>query len=126
MAAVFGSISEYVFESEDVTEWIERLEQWFVANGLVNDTDEDRKKALLLSNVGARGYKLIRSLAQNKPTDKSYKELKELLIEHLNPKPNEIAQRYVFYKRDRRIGKTVKDYVAALRKLSEHCKLLRS
>ena len=119
MAAVFGSISEFVFESEDITEWIERLEQWFIANGLENN--EGRKKALLLSNVGARGYKLIRSLAQNKPTDKSYDELKDLMIEHLNPKPNEIAQRYVFYKRDRRNGETVKDYVAALRKLSEHC-----
>ena len=119
MAAVFGSISEFVFETEDITEWIERLEQWFIANGLENN--EERKKALLLSNVGARGYKLIRSLAQNKPTEKSYKELKDLMVEHLNPKPNEIAQRYVFYKRDRRNGETVKDYVAALRKLSEHC-----
>ena len=119
MAAVFGSISEFVFESEDITEWVERLEQWFVANGL--EGNEDRKKALLLSNVGARGYKLIRSLAQNKPTKKSYDELKTLMVEHLNPKPNEIAQRYVFYKRDRRNGETVKDYVAALRKLSEHC-----
>ena len=119
MAAVFGSISEFVFDSEDITEWIERLEQWFVANGLENNAD--RKRALLLSHVGSRGYKLIRSLAQNKPTEKSYDELKALLTEHLNPKPNEIAQRYVFYKRDRRNGETVKDYIASLRKLSEHC-----
>ena len=119
MAAVFGSISEFVFESDDVTEWIERLEQWFIANGL--QRNEDRKRALLLSHVGSRGYKLIRSLAQNKPTEKTYDELKQLMVEHLNPKPNEIAQRYVFYKRDRRTGETVKDYVAALRKLSEHC-----
>ena len=119
MAAVFGSITEYVFESEDITEWLERLEQWFIANEL-ND-NADRKRALLLSNVGARGYKLLRSLAQNKPNEKSYAQLKTLLTEHLSPKPNEIAQRYVFYKRDRRTGETVKDYVAALRKLSEHC-----
>ena len=66
MAAVIGSIEAFVFESEDITEWFERLEQWFIANSL--ETNEDRKKALLLSNVGARGYKLIRSLAQNKPT----------------------------------------------------------
>ena len=70
MAAVFGSITEFVFESEDVTEWIERLEQWFIANQL--DGDEDRKKVLLLSHVGARRYKLLRSLAQNKPSEKTY------------------------------------------------------
>ena len=82
MAAVFGSITNFVFESEDITEWIERLEQWFIANSIDN---EDRKRALLLSNVGARGYKLIRSLAQNKPTGKTYKELKDLMVkEQLN------------------------------------------
>ena len=42
-------------------------------------------------------------------------------MEHLHPKPNEIAQRYLFFKRDRRGGERVKDYVAELRKLSEHC-----
>ena len=56
MAAVFGSISEFAFGSDDVTEWVERLEQWFVANTITENT---RKRALLLSNIGARGYKLI-------------------------------------------------------------------
>ena len=118
MAVVFGSISEFGFGSDDVTEWVERLEQWFVANAI---TDANRKRALLLSNIGARGYKLIRSLSQNQPTTKSYGDLKTLLLEHINPKPNEISQRFVFYRRDRRSGETVKDYVAELRKLSEHC-----
>ena len=118
MAVVFGSISEFGFGSDDVTEWLERLEQWFVANAI---TDANRKRALLLSNIGARGYKLIRSLSQNQPTTKSYGDLKTLLLEHINPKPNEISQRFVFYRRDRRSGETVKDYVAELRKLSEQC-----
>ena len=118
MAVVYGSISEFAFGSDDVTEWVERLEQWFVANAI---TDANRKRALLLSNIGARGYKLIRSLSQNQPTAKSYGDLKTLLLEHINPKPNEISQRFVFYRRDRRNGETVKDYVAELRKLSEHC-----
>ena len=51
---------------------------------------------MLLSNVGARGYKLVRSLSQNNPTSKSYDELKKLMLDHMHPKPNEIAQRYVF------------------------------
>ena len=41
--------------------------------------------------------------------------------DHLQPKPNEISQRYVFYKRDRKVDESIKDYVAELRKLSEHC-----
>ena len=118
MAMVLGSISEFTFDADDVTEWVERLEQWFVANTIQED---GKKRALLLSNIGAKGYKLIRSLSQNQPTEKTYDQLKTLLLEHINPKPNEIAQRFVFYRRDRRTGETVKDYVAELRKLSEHC-----
>ena len=116
--AIFGSISELDVETEQFTEWVERLEQWFLAN-LIDDAD--RKRALFLSLIGAKGYKLIRSLAQNEPAKKSYDALKKLMLDHLQPKPNEIAQRYVFYKRDRRVGESVKDYVAELRKLSEHC-----
>ena len=115
---VFGTMSEYIMESEDITEWLERLEQWFIANEIES---VNRKRSLLLTFIGRRGYKLLRSLAQNEPTLKTYAELTKLLLDHLNPKPNEIAQRYVFYKRDRRAGETVKDFVAELRKLSEHC-----
>ena len=116
--AVFGSIAEFNSDYESFTEWVERLEQWFIANII---TDADRKKALFLSLIGSRGYKLIRSLAQNDPTSKTYDELKTIMREHLQPTPNEIAQRYAFYKRDRLAGETIKYYVAELRKLSEHC-----
>ena len=118
MAATYGAIAEFVFDAENFTEWIERLEQWFIANDVAQAA---KKRAVLLSNIGARGYKLIRSLSQNDPTSRSYADLKRLMIEHLHPKPNEIAQRYIFYKRDRRAGESVKDYIAELRKLSEHC-----
>ena len=105
-SAIFGSISEYYCETESFTEWIERLEQWFIANNIDN---AEKKRALLLSLIGAKGYKLIRSLAQNKPTEKSYEELKKLMNDHLHPVPNEIDQIYIFYKRDQTVGETVKD-----------------
>ena len=118
MANVLGSVSQFMYDAEDFNEWVERLEQWFIANDI---TAAAKKRALLLSHIGAKGYKLIRSLSQNEPTSKSYSELKKLMMEHLHPKPNEIAQRYIFFKRDRRAGENVKEYIAELRKLSEHC-----
>ena len=102
----------------DFTDWFERLEQWFVGNQI---KDPGRKRVLLLSLIGSKGYKLIRSLAQNKPSEKSYDELTKLMKDHLQPKPNEIAERYVFYNRERKDGESIKDYVAELWKLSEHC-----
>ena len=32
MAATYGAIAEFAFDAENFTEWIERLEQWFIAN----------------------------------------------------------------------------------------------
>ena len=93
MVLVYGAISEFIYEAESFNEWIERLEQWFIANDI---TLAAKKRALLLSNIGARGYKLVRSLSQNEPTSKTYSELKKLMMEHLHPKPNEIAQGYIF------------------------------
>lgn len=116
--SMIGNISEFCNETESFIEWVERLEQWYVANSI---EDSVKKRALFLSLIGAKGYKLIRSLAQNQPSSKSYDELKKLMTDHLQPKPNEIAQRYMFYKRNRREDESIKDYVAELRKLSEHC-----
>ena len=118
MAAHYGVVTEFMYEAENFNEWIERLEQWFIANDI---TAAVKKCALILSNIGARGYKLMRSFSQNEPTSKSYAELKKFMMEHLHPKPNEIAQRYLFFKRDRRAGESVKEYVAELQKLREHC-----
>ena len=115
---IFGTINEFCADTESFNEWVERLDQWFLANEIVN---ADRKRALLLSFIGPRGYKLVRSLAQNEPATKSYGELITLMKDHLQPKPNVISQRYIFYKRDRNMEESVKDYVAELRKLSEFC-----
>ena len=108
---ILGCINEFSSEVGDFTEWIERLEQWFVANQI---EDTVRKRALLLSLIGAKGYKLIRNLAQNKPSEKSYDELTKLMKDHLQPKPNEIAERYVFYNRERKDAESIKEYVAEL------------
>ncbi|KAI4895675.1 hypothetical protein NFI96_020671 [Prochilodus magdalenae] len=95
------------------------LDYFFLANDI---TDGDKMKAILLSGVGATTYSLMRSLlCPQKPSDKTYKELVDLLKAHFNPKPSEIVQRFKFNSRVRRPGETVADYVAELRKLAQHC-----
>ena len=67
-------------------------------------------------------YGLIRNLTSpQKPSDKSYDELKALIAQHLKPKPLAIAERFRFYQRNQGKQETVSQYVAELRKLSEHC-----
>lgn len=117
-AGIIGSIGEFEKGKETITEYFERFESFLDANVI---SDPVRKRAVLLATIGAETYKLIRALAENKPKEKSYVELKELLTGHLHPKPNVISQRYKFFKRDRNPQESVSDYIATLRKLSEHC-----
>ena len=54
-------------------------------------------KSLFLVYVGAKTYKLIRSLvAPEDPKDKSYEALAKLAQEHFMPKPSAIVQRFKF------------------------------
>eukprot|EP00731_Ephydatia_muelleri_P032474 Em0024g18a len=65
---------------------------------------------------------LIRSLvAPSKPTDKSVDEIMKLVKDHLTPQPSSIVQRFKFNSRSQQDTETVSQFVAELKKLSEHC-----
>ena len=117
--STFGKVDEYVQESEDWIEYVERMRHFFMANGII---DDDKKRAILLSSCGSSTYSLFPSLvAPKNPGEKTYKELVEGMANHQNPKPSVIMERFKFNKRDRGPSETVAQYIAALRRLSEHC-----
>ena len=119
MAVAHGSVGEFDSSKETWPSYTERLEQYFIANDL---TDEGKKKAVFLSNCGATTYQLIRDLvAPGKPTDKSLSDLFALVLNHHSPPPSVTVQRFTFNTKTRKSGETVADYVANLRRLSEHC-----
>ena len=114
--ATHGTISEYDPSSED---WILYYEHYFAAND-VNDASKQR--AILLSVCGETTYQLIRNLvAPAKPVDKSFCELVTLVKEHHTPAPSVTVQRFNFNSRSQKDGETVAQFVAELRRLSEHC-----
>lgn len=103
---------------EEWTTYVERLDQYCVAN----DIPEGKKVAVLLSVMGAKTYNLLRSLlAPTKPADKAYKDIVAVLQTHLNPKPLVIAERFRFHKRNQLKTESIAEFVAELRRLSEHC-----
>ena len=67
MSTILGQINEFDSATETFVEWTERLEQ---------STEAERKRPILLSNIDAKGYKLIRKLSQNEPAKKTYDELR--------------------------------------------------
>ena len=109
---MYGRINEFEAHNEDWETYVERVEMFFDANG----TENDKHVAILLSCVGAKTYGLLKSLtAPAKPSEKSYKEIVDILKNHLNPKPLVIGERFRFWKRDQKCGESVSSYIAQLK-----------
>ncbi len=116
-SSTIGNMQPFDDTTETFTCYIERLELFFEANDIT-----EKKKSALLSLIGPKTYNLLRGLTSpNKPKDKSYKEIIEILEGHLSPPPLEIAERYKFHKRNQLPGESINAFVAALKQMTEHC-----
>ena len=79
---VYGKIEPFEFEM-NWDEYVERLEMYFDANDIA---DAGKMRSIFLSLVGQKMYGLIRNLTSpDKPSAKTYAELKELVQKHLRP-----------------------------------------
>ena len=88
------------------------LEQHFLAN----DIQQDKQVPSLLSLIGGKNYSLLRNLiAPDKPSTKTYAELRDILRNHICPKPLVIAERFRFHKRNQKEGENISAYVAELK-----------
>jgi len=106
-----------VQRSEDWRHYIERVNHFFEANEI---TDPGKRRSIVLISVGAKTYKLVRSLvALEDPKDKSYEDLAKLLQEHIMPKPSAIVQRFKFNTRSQQPGETIAMFLAELRHLTD-------
>ena len=65
-------IREFDPEKEDWRDYIEQVEQYFVAHDLNGDAKEPTKRALFLSGVGSTTYVTLKSLlVPAKPADRA-------------------------------------------------------
>ncbi len=72
MAGIVGAVTPFDIKSQSWEEYCEVLNHFFVAN-YVESTE--KKRAILLSCVGAQMYRLIRNLlSPDKPGAKSFAE----------------------------------------------------
>ena len=83
MAATFGKLEEFdMATGEDWIQYIERMEYYFQANKI---TAGDTKRAVLISSMGGKAYKLMRNLiSPAKPNDKSFEELVEVMKKNIS------------------------------------------
>ena len=115
---MYGTVGEYRADEEDWSNYVERMNCFFVANEVVS---VDKKRARFLSVVGPKSYAVLRGLSANKPTSKTFDELCQLMEDHIHPAANEIHERFLFNSRVRKDAETISEFVAALVKLIEKC-----
>ena len=117
--ATFGQVGAFKEGQEEWKQYVERLEQYLIANGV---EDAGKKRAVFLSTIGPQAYKLLSSLvAPAAPSEKSYQELVKAMTDHHSPPPSEIVQRYRFHTRFRQQGETVTTFVSELRAIAQWC-----
>ena len=115
---LIGQVEPFQPGTDDCEQYVERLEQYFVANNIA----EGWRLATFLTVIGSKTYALLSNpLAPDKPTAKTYAELVGTLKAHFKPKRIDIAKRYRFHQRKRKDGEGVTAYLAALRGLTDSC-----
>ena len=110
------------FTGKDWSSYQDRLGFYFEANDIDDDAAASKRRAILLTAVGAETYSLLRSLASPRtPAELTYVELCKLQQTHFEPKPNTILQRYNFYSAYRKKEQSISDFVAELKNLARNC-----
>ena len=82
-----------------------------------------RKSVLsFFSGCGPETYQTIRSIVDSETlSTEKFDTLVDIITAHYDPKPSFIVQRFKFYNRTRAAGESIATFLAALRKIAEHC-----
>ena len=116
--ALVGQVGEYVEGKEDIASYIERVELYFAANYV----EKDHEVSTFLSLIGADAYGVLRNLlAPDRPKDKSFEVLKEILTAHYSPKPILVAERFKFHRRSQLESESIAQFVVELKRLALKC-----
>ena len=116
--ATIDCLDELQVGTKDFDCYIERMEQYFIAN----DVPEAKKVAAFLLAIGAKVYELLHNLVvPDSPKDKRFNDLVKTLHAHLKPKPLVTAERFKFHKRMQQQEESVAEYIVTLKHLATHC-----
>ncbi|UYV82848.1 hypothetical protein LAZ67_22001069, partial [Cordylochernes scorpioides] len=110
--------SEFNEEVESFSTFFERLEQFLI----LEDASEDKKKAYLLTLIGAKAYEFLKTLCSPElPKNKTFEELTEKLNTHFSPKRSIIVQRFIFFKWMQETEESISQYLVAIKRLAATC-----
>ena len=116
----FGKIEEFNSATTSVNRYLERLEQYFVANSVpANSAESHKRRAILIPVIGAKDYDVLSDLCSpTPPSEKTYAQLTTILKNHFAPKKPVIAERHRFHNCTQREGENVSAFAANMRHLA--------
>lgn len=117
--SLIGSIESFNAKENDITTYIERLEQLFKCNDI---TTEEKKVPLLLTLIGGETYGVLKNLlAPTLPSSRKYDELVVDLKQHYSPKRLIIAERFKFHTAFQEANEDIQSFVVRLKNLAKSC-----
>ena len=130
--SLFGVLGEFDPSTELFTAYLERLEQFFIANSIgqcsadasqeVIAAADKKKVAVFISVMGKNSYATLRDLCSpDSPKDKSFSQLCDKLKDHYKPKRLEVAETYRFHRCVQEENESVSAYSARLRRYASTC-----
>ncbi|KAM7288091.1 uncharacterized protein ISCGN_031780 [Ixodes scapularis] len=113
-----GGMSEFNPKSDNIRSYFERFEHLVD----INEVPAAKKLKLFLNVVGGQAYEELKKiLVPQKPTDKTFEQVRELLEDHFSPEYSVIAERCKFNMRMQQEGESVKDFMTELKHLARNC-----
>ena len=103
------------------TQWINRLEQYFICNKITDDT---QMVACLFYLGGERLHQIhgtLKEVTLPETCNTEYKKAKQRLDTYFNPKKNPVLEIFNFMQAKQEQHETIQQYVSRLRMLSEFC-----
>ena len=114
-----GKMEEFNSATTSINRYLERLEQYSVANSVPTDSAKSHKRrAILISVIGPKAYDVLSDwYSPIPPSEKTYTQLTSVIKNHFAPKKLVIAERYRCYSCTQRESETVTEFAANLRQL---------
>ncbi|XP_040076225.3 uncharacterized protein LOC115318079 [Ixodes scapularis] len=115
-----GGMPEFNPRSDNIRSYFERH-----GNSVdINEVPAAKKLKLFLNVVGGQAYEELKKiLVPQKPTDKTFEEVRELPEDHFSPEYSVIAERCKFNRGMQQEGESVKDFMTELKHLARNCEI---
>lgn len=118
MSSLIGTIGPYDEATEEFESYMERMQHLF----MINVVEERMKVSLFITLAGPNVYQIVKNLvAPKKPSEYSFEEITNKLLQHFKPAVSEIHERFVFNQCVQKSDQSIAEYIVQIRKLASTC-----